>query len=424
MKVINRKIHIVGITSFDFEELPPSIQLLLKNVQNISIPEPYFKQINIWFNDSKKGEKNIYSSRSNSDLIKWLDDKTSDVVLISRGDPLWYGIGRVLLDNFSKDELLFYPSITCVQLAFRKLKKPWQDVKIISIHGRETIELIKALKSRKYDLAIIPDTQFNNIELIKRNLLELQIDNFYDIWICEELGLKGEKLREIKINENLPKDISSLYIIVLLKKECLQYKNYSPLFGIDDSSFKTFNDRPNLLTKKEIRVQILADLELPENGVIWDIGAGCGSIGLEALRLRHKLKLISIDKRFGTKKIILENAKRLGVSPYKIFEKDINEILEFEINKSLDLPNRVIIGGCKLEDKLLIIKKISELMKKGDIFVLPIVTLEVLHKIMSIFRELKFQINLKSIHIEKGISIADGTRFVPMNPIFILKGKV
>jgi len=423
MKVKNRKIHVVGINSFEFEELPSSIKTLLRNIENVAIPQSYFEQINIWFNKSENCQKNLFSSESNNDLITWLEKNKSDVVLISRGDPLWYGIGRVLLDHFPKEELFFYPSNTCVQLAFRRLKKPWQSVKCISIHGRETDELIRAIKSREHNLAIIPDPKRNNLELIRRNLSELQLDNFYEIWICEELGFKEEKLTELKINEDLPKDISDLYIIILLKKEVFNYKDTYPLFGIDDSLFKTFNDRPNLLTKKEIRIQILADLELPEYGVIWDIGAGSGTIGLEALKIRPQLKLYSIDKRFGTKEIISENARRIDVKPEQIHEKDIKEFIEINICDTSKSPNRVIIGGCNKETKIFTIKKLSTNMVKGDIFVLPLVTLEILQEIKSIFIELKFKVNITLVQIQKGLSIAEGTRFEPNNPVFIIKAK-
>jgi len=423
MKGKNRKIHVVGINSYQFEELPSSIKSLLRNIENIAIPESYFDQINIWFNKSENCKKNLFSSGSNNDLIKWLENNKSDVVLISRGDPLWFGIGRVLLDHFPKEELMFYPSITCVQLAFTKLKKPWQSTKCISIHGRETDKLINAMKSRADNLAIIPDHKKNNLELIRRNLIELQLDNFYDIWICEELGLKGEKLTSLKTDEEFPKDISDLYIIILTKKEFFNYKNTYPLFGIDDSIFKTFNDRPNLLTKKEIRIQILADLELPVNGVIWDIGAGSGTIGLEALRLRPQLKLFSIDKRFGTKEIISENARRIDVKPEQIYEKDVREFIKVNLSDPLKIPNRVVIGGCNKETKIYIIKKLSNNMVKGDIFVLPLITLEILQEIKSIFIELKYQINITYVQIQKGLSIADGTRFEPNNPVFIIKAK-
>ena len=423
MKVKNRKIHVVGINSYEFEELSSSVKSLLRNIENIAIPDSYFDQINIWFNKSENCKKKLFSSGSNNDLIKWLEKNQSDVVLISRGDPLWFGIGRVLLDHFPKEELCFYPSNTCVQLAFRALKKPWQSVKCISIHGRETDELIKAIKSRKYNIAIIPDPKKNNLELIRRNLLELQLDNFYEIWLCEELGFKGEKLTLLKINEKLPVVISDLHIIVLSKKEVFNYKNTYPLFGLDDSLFKTFNDRPNLLTKKEIRIQILADLELPKNGVIWDIGAGSGTIGLEALKLRPKLKLYSIDKRFGTKEIISENALRIDVKPEQIYEKDIKELLEMNPSDTLKIPNRVVIGGCNKETKIYTIKKLSKFMVRGDIFVLPLITVEILQEIKSIFQKLEYQINITLIQIQKGLSIAEGTRFEPNNPVFIIKAK-
>ncbi len=422
MKVNNRKIHVVGINSYEFEELSSSVKSLLRNIENIAIPQSYFDQINIWFNKSENCKKKLFSSSSNNDLVKWLENNRSDVVLISRGDPLWFGIGRILLDHFPKEELLFYPSMTCVQLAFRRLKKPWQSLKCISIHGRETNELIKAIKSREHNIAIIPDNK-NNLELIRKNLLELQLDNFYEMWICEELGLKGEKITALKMNEELPKNISDLHIIILNKKEVFNYKDSYPLFGIDDSLYKTFNDRPNLLTKKEIRVQILADLELPENGVIWDIGAGSGTIGLEALKLRPQLKLFSIDKRFGTKEIISENARRIDVKPEQIHEKDIKEFIEINLSDTFKVPNRVIIGGCNKETKIYIIKKLSRNMEKGDIFVLPLITVEILQEIKSIFKDLKYQINITLVQIQKGLSIAEGTRFEPNNPVFIIKAK-
>ena len=70
--------------------------------------------------------------------------------------------------------------------------------------------------------------------------------------------------------------------------------NDLPLFGIEDGVFQQSEDRPGLMTKREIRVQILSELELPHEGIFWDIGAGVGTIGLEALRIRPKLKLLLV----------------------------------------------------------------------------------------------------------------------------------
>jgi len=324
MTEVNRKIHVVGINSYVFDDLPSKLQDLFIDTANIAVPNSYFEEIKSWSKNDLEKKKSFFSSNSNQELVNWLRFQKTDVILISRGDPLWFGIGRILLENFSKDELNFYPSNTCIQLAFSKLKTPWQDNVNVSIHGRDPTKLVEALKAKPSSLAIITDSNNKSLEIIKENLSELNLIDFYDFWLCEELGFDKENIRKLNLKESLHTDISSLNIVVLTKTN----KNYSndklPLFGISDHIFKTFDDRPNLFTKRDVRVQILADLELPKNGVIWDIGAGCGSIGLETLKLRPNLDLFCIDKRIGSKALILENSKRLGVKPKFIFEEDIN----------------------------------------------------------------------------------------------------
>ena len=423
MKRIKRNIYIIGLNSFNFEDLSIDVQELFHKVKNIAAPKIYINEIKNWVLSKLIEEKNFFESKSNLDLINWLKFIDKDVILISRGDPLWYGIGRLLLNNFSKEELFFYPGKTSLQLAFSKLKKSWQDVKAVSIHGRETNELIRLLKAKEKSIAILTDPKNNNLELIKQNLKELDLANYYEFWLCEEIGSKNEKIRLISHQKNLPKGISDLNIVILLKKEKSYLATNLPLFGISDNTFKTFADRPNLLTKREIRIQLLADLELPEEGTLLDIGSGSGTIGLEALRLRPKLKLISIDKRFGSQLLVKENAKKLGVSPKQIIESDVKQFLTHDFNNLFSDSNRVVIGGCDEVTKIEIIEALSKSLQKGDIIVLPIITFEVLQKVSNCLRQLNYETSVNLIQTFKGLSISDGTRFEPNNPVFIIKAK-
>ena len=418
-----RKIHVIGINSYKFEDLPLKLQNLFLKTVSIAVPNSYFDKIKSWCENNFKKEKSFFSSNSNNKLFKWLRSQKTDVILISRGDPLWFGIGRILLENFSKDELNFYPSNTCIQLAFSKLKIPWQDTVNVSIHGRDSTRLVEALKPRPSSLAIITDSHNKSLEVIKKHLLELNLIDFYDFWLCEEIGFENENIRKLNIKESLPSDISSLNIVVLTKtKEIFSNKNI-PLFGINDSIFKTFDDRPNLLTKREVRVQILADLELPKNGVIWDIGAGCGSIGLEALKLRPYLDLFCIDKRIGSKALILENSKRLGVKPKFIFEEDIIKTLNTRNLSSFEKPNRLVIGGCDKKTKLQIINTMAQGMRIGDIIVIPIIDIQTIKELKEELEDKNFKTNLNLIQTYKSLSISDGMRLEPNNPVFLLKGK-
>ena len=110
MTHIKRKIHVIGINSFEFEELPLKLQKLFIRTENIAVPDPYFEDIKLWGQSHTKKEKLFFASRSDNKLINWLKSQKTDVILFSRGDPLWFGIGRILLENFKKDELSFYPS--------------------------------------------------------------------------------------------------------------------------------------------------------------------------------------------------------------------------------------------------------------------------------------------------------------------------
>ncbi len=418
-----RKIHVVGINSYKFEDLPLKLQNLFIETVSIAVPNSYFEKIKSWSQNNSEKKKSFFASKSNNELINWLRNQKNEVILISRGDPLWFGIGRILLENFSKDELSFYPSNTCIQLAFSKLKIPWQDTINVSIHGRDSSKLVKALKARPSSLSIITDSNNKSLDIIKENLTELNLIDFYEFWLCEEIGFDKENIRKLNLKESLPSDISSLNIVVLTKTK----KNYSndnlPLFAISDNIFKTFDDRPNLFTKREVRVQILADLELPKNGVIWDIGAGCGSIGLEALKLRPDLDLFCFDKRIGSKSLILENSKRLSVKPKFIFEEDINNTLNTRNLSSFEKPNRLIIGGCDKKTKLQIIKKLATGMNIGDIIVIPIIDIQTIKELKEELEDKNFKTNLNLIQTYKSLSIAEGIRLEPNNPVFLLKGK-
>ena len=423
MTEIKRKIHVIGINSFEFNELPLKLQKLFIKTENIAVPDLYFGDIKLWAKNNTKKEKLFFSSKSDHKLINWLKSQKTDVILFSRGDPLWFGIGRILLENFSKEELIFYPSNTCAQLAFSKLKISWQEAKYVSIHGRDSTKLIEALKLKPSNLAIITDANNNGLEIIQDNLLELNLENFYDFWICEEIGFENEKIRKFNLKEKLPSDVSNLNIAILLKRQEDIQRKELPLFGLKDDTFKTFEDRPNLLTKREVRIQILADLELPENGIILDIGAGCGSIGLEALKLRPNLKLFCIDKRIGTKELISENARRLGVTPNDILEEDINNLFNSNDFNFLKKAGRIIIGGCDKNTKLRIINEMSKYMNCGDIVSIPIIDIQTIKDLRETFKENNFEVNLNLIQTYKSLGISEGIRMDPNNPVFLIRGR-
>ena len=90
---------------------------------------------------------------------------------------------------------------------------------------------------------------------------------------------------------------------------------------------------------------------------------------------------------------------------------------------SLEKPNRLIIGGCDKKTKLLIINKLAQDMDIGDIIVIPIINIQTIKDLKEELEDKNFKTTLNLIQTYKSLSIAEGMRLEPNNPVFLLKGK-
>lgn len=417
-------IHVIGTDASGLNNIPKHLEELILSANRVAAPQRVIDNFPEWWK-AKNQEVNypeLFKTEKIKPLINWLKEEDKLTVIIASGDPLWFGIGRILKENIDSNKIIFYPSPTSLQLAFSRLKLPWQDAKWISLHGRETFFLEKVLKEKPGKLAILTDKKNGTPQDIQKIIYNIGIEDYYEFWIFERLGNSDEKITKLEKGVALSKTIDPLNIVVLIKNDKSESKQKElPLFGINDNNYLSFNDRPNLITKKEVRVQILSDLELPEEGIIWDIGAGTGTIGLEAIRLRPKLKLISIEKRIGGKELINNNSKKLSSKPFSIIEDDIINLLS-QKNSILDInrPNRIVISGLNKKDGDIILNIISMLRPNG-IAVIPVVTLESYSQYIKILENLNVDISISQHQSWRGVPLSSGTRFKPTNPVFIIK---
>ena len=133
--------------------------------------------------------------------------------------------------------------------------------------------------------------------------------------------------------------------------------------------------------------------------------------------------MFCIDKRIGSKALILENAKRLGVKPKFIFEEDIIKTLNNRNLSSFEKPNRLVIGGCDKQTKIIIINQLGKVMNTGSIIIIPIIDIQTIKELKKQLEDKNFNTNLNLIQTYKSLSISEGMRLEPNNPVFLLKGK-
>ena len=339
-------------------------------------------------------------------------------VLLASGDPLWFGIGRVLLQHFAPDQLRFHPAPSSLQLAFARLGRPWQDASWVSLHGRDPEPLAAALQKRPPALAVLTDPGRGGADEVRRMLRASGLEAAYGFWLCERLGHPQERVQRLDPAAPIPADLDPLHLVVLLAETPAPMAPESlPLFGLDDGLYLQHDDRPGLMTKREVRIQVLAELDLPESGVLWDVGAGVGSIGLEALRLRPGLELFALESRGGSAGLIAANAQRLGVHPAAITEGRAPEALA-----ALPDPDRVVLGGGG-KDRILILQAVLERLRPAGVVVIPLATLEALGQLRPVLEQAGLAVRVGQMQAWRGAALAEGTRMAPLNPVVLLRGE-
>jgi precorrin-6Y C5,15-methyltransferase (decarboxylating) len=234
----------------------------------------------------------------------------------------------------------------------------------------------------------------------------------------ERLGHPEERVQRLLPQAPLPVDLDPLHLVLLVAEAPVDPDLANlPLFGLDDGLWLQQQDRPGLMTKREVRIQLLADLELPANGVLWDLGAGVGSVGLEALRLRPGLELWALERRGGSAALIAANARRLGVRPAAILEGAAPGALA-----PLPDPDRVLIGGGGRQ-RATILAAVLERLRPGGVVVLPLATVEALAELRPLLERAGLAVRVSQHQAWRGAPLADGTRLAPLNPVLVLSGR-
>ena len=343
------------------------------------------------------------------------------IVILASGDPLFFGLGRLLIAKFPQADFRFYPHCSSMQLAFSRLQVPWQDAELISVHGRNTDELIKSLKQGKEKIAILTDSN-NHPGAIARLYLALDLPLSYSVYVCENLGAKNEQIREFskdnmaQLANSSTTDFATLNVVILLRQEQISELplHRLPLLGIPDSSFLSFSDRPSLMTKREVRLTILGELALQPGQTVWDIGAGTGSVAIEIARLCPSSQVWAIEKTSMGIALITKNAQRFQVNNIQPIHGKAPEALV-----SLPQSDRIFIGGSG-GNLVEILNYCATKLTPEGLIVIALATIEHCHLALDWLKEHGWDYHLLQLQISRSTPVNHLTRFTPLNPVTII----
>lgn len=340
------------------------------------------------------------------------------IVILVSGDPLFFGFGRLLLAELPAEQLMFHPQVSAIQMAFSRLKVPWQDAQVISAHGRSLDLLVPALQQGVAKIAVLTD-RTHTPAAIARLYLSLDLPTPYQFWVCENLGGVAEQVQVLAPEALAESSFAALNVVVLLRTDRPSQEplhlDTLPQFGLPDGAFVSFSDRPGLMTKREIRVLALAELGLQPHDVVWDIGAGTGSVAIEIARLLPTARIYAIEKTALGIHLIQQNCQRFGADNVTATYGSAPEVLQ-----DLPSPHRVFIGGSSGSLREILNCCCLRLVTNG-VIVVALATVEHLSIILDWCQHHAWNHQLLQVQLSRSVPVGSLTRLAPLNPVTLVK---
>jgi precorrin-6Y C5,15-methyltransferase (decarboxylating) len=341
--------------------------------------------------------------------------RRSKTVVLASGDPLFYGIGRALLEAVPKEDLLFLPQVSSVQLAFARVKEAWHDARVVSLHGRPPEALVEALEARAGKIAVLTDGR-NHPAAIADLLRRQGAADEYAMWVCEELGGPNERVSRHSPVRLREESFSPLNVVLLLREGRLSVSEKAPvpLLGIPEEALLHEPGRRGMITRREVRLLSLCRLELFPGDVLWDVGAGSGSVSLEAARLSPDLQVHAVERDPEAFARLTANVARFGAGRAHAVCGEAPEVLA-----GLPDPDAVFVGGSGGRLAAILEASVARLRPGGRI-VLNCVTLETLARGWDGLCALGLRPEATSVQLARSRPLGRLHGLEPDAPLFIL----
>jgi len=286
----------------------------------------------------------------------------SRACVLASGDPFFYGIGTLLAAHIKPSEMQCFPAPSAFSLAAARLCWSLQDCALISLHGRSLERMIPALQPRAKILALSWDaaTPARLADLLcQRGLGQSRLV------VMEAMGGAGERIRESQAQEFALEGLNPLNVVAVEVAAAADARFVPLAAGLDDHWF----DNDGQLTKREIRAVTLSSLAPRRGELLWDVGAGSGSVAIEWLLCDPANRAIAIEAREDRASRIAGNAARLGAPNLEIITGTAPDVFA-----GLPRPDAVFIGGGASNKELL--DAALSALNEGGRLVVNAVTLE------------------------------------------------
>lgn len=362
--------------------------------------------------------KESYTSSDSKGIYEYIKNSSHNSfgVLVS-GDTGFYSLSKKLTEliktgcteqeNSVEIELENIPAIGSLQYFTSKLNLSWDNIKYASAHGRKLNIISNVAFNEK--LFLLTDKEMNPSNICK--LLKSKGLGNLKVSVGENLSYDNESIVEDKAENIIGMDFDGLSVVIIHNDEPIRKEDIHRAIG--DSEFVT-GSAP--MTKSEVRTVSVGKLNLKDDYIVYDIGAGTGSVSIEAaLKLSNGI-LYAIEKNEEACDLIKENIKKFRTHNIEVINSNAPEGLE-----ELPAPDACFIGGSSgnMEEIIeLILKKNSSVR-----VVINAITLESLNEALECMKKYDFKdVEIACVSVAKARELGRYHMMMAQNPIYIISG--
>ena len=324
------------------------------------------------------------------------------IAILMSGDTGFFSGAKKLLPLLPVDTKII-PGISSLSMFCARLGTSWDDIRVTSMHGKN-LNLVGEIRTHHRVFSILGTG--DAVCRIAEELLSFGMTHIR-ITVGEQLGYPEESITRGSVEDFLSYENHPLSVILL--------ENPSPectiAHGIPDDAF-IHGDVP--MTKEEVREISLCKLRLTKGFVLYDIGAGTGSVSIEAARMDSSGRVFSIEKKDAAVELLQKNRQHFCAANMEIIEGKAPGALA-----DLPVPTHAFIGGSSGE-----LREILRLLldkNPGVRIVINAITLETLTEALAALRELPFrEVDIASVNVAKSRSVASYHMMTAHNPVYVI----
>jgi len=405
-----KKVHIVGISDDGLQGLTSVARECLADADMVIGESGLLSQVADSTADSwdPEGELDLVVDRI-------ANHPQQQIVLLASGDPLFYGMARYLCERLGKERFEVLPHVSSMQMAFARIKESWDEAYLTNL-ASQSVDMV-AERIRTAEKVGIFTTEGSPPGAVAKACLDRKID-YFTAYVCENLGSPDERVTFGELEEIAGQEFSSLNVMILIRKPDVPDRPTAlvgrRLFGNPDEMFSQSQPKRGLVTPAEVRSVALAELDLGPNSVVWDVGAGSGSIAVEAAQIANGGRVFAIEMDPEDYALISSNAERFGTDNLTPVLGKAPEVWE-----DLPAPDAVFVGGTGRQVSQLAVQALQRL-RPGGRLVVNVNSIENLAAVQSALQEQATEVQTWMFSISRGADQLEQLRFESLNPTFLL----